>query len=181
MLDDAWWERVDLTINIMDPISALLWFADTDQPILGEVYEGWDSMIECVRTIILQNDSPKYGTSSEIFFTTIQDILISGWDKNCTHLHCLAHTLNPKYYSNDWLSGGTSCRFPPHMDYELSHGRKDAFRLIYQYRASLDEVEDGFVEFSTGRFASYDVLRDRGVKKHYAWWATHGAACLLLQ
>jgi hypothetical protein len=67
------------------------------------------------------------------------------------------------------------------MDYELSHGRKDAFRLIYQYRASLDEVEDGFVEFSTSRFASYDVLRDRGAKKHYAWWATHGAACLLLQ
>ena len=53
MLDDVWWERVDLLIQIMDPIISLLRFADTDQPILGEVYEGWDSMIESVRTIIL--------------------------------------------------------------------------------------------------------------------------------
>jgi hypothetical protein len=25
------------------------------------------------------------------------------------------------------------------------------------------------------------VLRDRGAKKPYAWWATHGAACPLIQ
>jgi hypothetical protein len=53
VLDDAWWERVDLTIKIMEPIISLLRFADTDKPILGEVYEGWDSMIESMRTIIL--------------------------------------------------------------------------------------------------------------------------------
>ena len=45
VLDDAWWERVDLIIQIIDPIISLLQFADTDKPILGEVYEGWDSMI----------------------------------------------------------------------------------------------------------------------------------------
>ena len=53
VVDDAWWERVDLIIRIMDPIISLLRVADTDKPILGEVYEGWDSMIESVRTIIL--------------------------------------------------------------------------------------------------------------------------------
>jgi hypothetical protein len=53
MLDDAWWERVDLTIKIMDPIISLLRFSNTYKPILGEVYRGWDSMIESVRTIIL--------------------------------------------------------------------------------------------------------------------------------
>ena len=42
MLDDGRWERVDLTIKIMDPIISLLRFADTDQPILGDVYEEWD-------------------------------------------------------------------------------------------------------------------------------------------
>jgi hypothetical protein len=84
MLDDAWWERVDLTIKIMDPIISLLRFADTDKTILGEVYEGWDSMIESVSTIILQNGSPEYGTPTKIFFTTIQDILINMWNKNCT-------------------------------------------------------------------------------------------------
>ena len=47
----------------------------------------------------------------------------------------------------------------------------------------LEEVEEGFAEFSTatGRFGGYEVLRDRGVKKPYVWWATHGGACLVLQ
>ena len=38
--------RVDLLIQTMDLIISLLRFVDTDQPILGEVYEGRDSMIE---------------------------------------------------------------------------------------------------------------------------------------
>ena len=37
VLDDGWWEKVDLTIKIMEPIIYLLRFADTDKPILGEV------------------------------------------------------------------------------------------------------------------------------------------------
>ena len=55
MLDDVWWEKVDLLIQIMDPIISLLQFADTDQPILGEVFKRWDSMIESVRNIVLQS------------------------------------------------------------------------------------------------------------------------------
>ena len=126
MLYDAWWERVDLIIQIMDPIISLLRFADTNKPILGEVYEGWDSMIESVRSIILQSECPEYETSPEAFCDTIHDILVNRWDKNCTLLHCLAHSLNPKYYKHEWLNGGPSRRFP-HMDGEISQGRKDAF------------------------------------------------------
>eukprot|EP00253_Pinus_taeda_P018342 PITA_18342 len=114
VLDDAWWERIDLLIKIMDPIISLLRFADTNQPILGEVYEGWDSVIESMRRFILQSECPKYETSSEAFFTTIQDIFVSGWNKNCTPLHCLAHSLNPKYYSHEWLNGGPSHRTSSH-------------------------------------------------------------------
>jgi hypothetical protein len=56
----------------------------------------------------------------------------------------------------------------------------DFWRPIFQDRAYLDEVEEGFIEFSTGtgRFEGYDVLRDKGAKKPYAWWVTHGATCL---
>lgn len=53
-----WWERVNLLIKIMDPIISLLRFADTDQRILGEVYEGWYSMIESVRSIIYKVSAP---------------------------------------------------------------------------------------------------------------------------
>jgi hypothetical protein len=171
VLDDGWWERVDLTLKIMDPIISLLWFANMDKPILGEVYEGWDSMIESVKTVALEHKCPENGTARETLFATIQDILIRKWDKNCTTLHCLAHSLNTKYYTNEWLNCGPSCKFRPHMDGEISQGRKDAFRRLFQDRAYLDEVEESFIEFSTGteRFGGYDVLRDRGAKKPYAW------------
>jgi hypothetical protein len=88
--------------------------------MLGEIYEGWDSMIESMKTIVLEHECPEYGTLVETLFTTIRDILISRWDKNCTPLHCLAHSLNPKYYSDDWLICGPSLRFPPHMEGEIS-------------------------------------------------------------
>ena len=100
--DDVWWERVDLTIKIMEPLISLLRFVDTDQPILADVYEGWDSMIESMRTIVMENECRENETSVKNVWSTIQDILISRWDKNCTPLHCLAHSLNPKFYSQEW-------------------------------------------------------------------------------
>ena len=132
VLDDGWWERVNVVIKIVEPIISLLRFADTDQRILGDVYEGWDSMIESVKAIVMENDCSEYGTSSKSLWSTIQDILISRWDKNCTPLHCLAHSLNPKYYTPNWLRGGPSHRLPPHMDVEISNGRKIALRRIFR-------------------------------------------------
>jgi hypothetical protein len=34
VLDDGWWERVDLALKIIDLIISLLWFVDTNTPIL---------------------------------------------------------------------------------------------------------------------------------------------------
>ena len=69
------------------------------------------------------------------------------------------------------------------MDGDISEGRNMEFRWLFQDRDLLDEVEEGFVEFSTatGRFGGYDVVGDRGAKKPYNWWTTHGATCPLLQ
>jgi len=53
VLDDGWWEMVDITMNIMDLIISLLQFVDTNQTILGEVYEGWNSMIDSMKNVIL--------------------------------------------------------------------------------------------------------------------------------
>lgn len=74
-------------------------------------------MIEFVKTIIVQNECLEYGTSIGNVFTTIQDILITRWDKNCTPLYFLALSLNPRFYSDEWVNGGPSCRFR-HMDGE---------------------------------------------------------------
>ena len=79
--------------------------------------------------------------------------------------------MNPKFYSHDWLNGGKrpSHRVPPHMDGEISQGRKLEFRRLLQDRDMLEEVEEGFAMFSTAtrRFGGYEVLRDKGVKKPY--------------
>ena len=71
VLDDFWWERVDLTIKIMEPLISLLRFVDTDQPILTDVYEGWDSMIDSIRTIVMENECLEYETSIENLWSTI--------------------------------------------------------------------------------------------------------------
>ena len=65
VLDDVLWERVDLTIKIMEALTSLLRFADMDQPILADVYEGWDSMIESMRTIVMENECLEYETLAE--------------------------------------------------------------------------------------------------------------------
>lgn len=78
------------------------------------------------------------------------------------------------------VARGSSCRFPCHIDGEISRRRKDAFRRIYPNKAYLVEVE-GFIDVFIERCRSYDMMRDKGVKEPYAWWETHGAACSLLQ
>ena len=69
------------------------------------------------------------------------------------------------------------------MDREISQGRKTTFRRLLHDRDMIEEVEEGFAEFSTanGRFGGYDVVGDRGVKKPYSWWETHGTTCPIVQ
>jgi hypothetical protein len=78
----------------------------------------------------------------------------------------LGHSLNPKYCNDEWLNGGPSHKFPPHVD-----------------RVTLEKVVEGYIEFSTctGSFGGYDVIKDIGIKKPYAWWAIHRATCTILQ
>ena len=77
-------------------------------------------MIEFMRTIVMENECPEYETSAKDLWSTIQDILISRWDNNSTPLHCLSHSLNPKFYIQEWINGGPSHRVAPHMDGEIS-------------------------------------------------------------
>ena len=71
VLDDVWWKRVDLTIKIMDPLISLLRFANTDQSIPKDVFEGLDFMIESMRTIVMENECPEYETSTKNLWSTI--------------------------------------------------------------------------------------------------------------
>ena len=70
---------------------------DTDIPCLHLVYEMWDSKIKKVKARIYRHESLEANEYSS-FFNVVYDILIDWWIKNCTPLHYLAHSLNPKYF-----------------------------------------------------------------------------------
>ena len=52
-------------------------------------------MIEKVKVVIYWHEGLEDDEYSS-FFNVIYDILIDQGTKNCTSLHCLAHSLNPK-------------------------------------------------------------------------------------
>jgi hypothetical protein len=60
----------------MDLIICLLWFRDIDWAISGAFYEGWNSMIEVVKTIRFENECFEYGTSIENLLNKMQNILL---------------------------------------------------------------------------------------------------------
>ena len=95
ILDDLWWDRVDYIILFTSPIYDMLRAADTNRPTLHLVYDMWDTMIEKVKAIIFRHDGKQEGKVST-FYNVVYNILIDRWTKNCTPLHYMAHSLNPK-------------------------------------------------------------------------------------
>ena len=68
---------------------------DTNAPVLHKVYEMWDSTIENVKKEIYRHEG-KEDYEESLFYDVVYNILIEWWIKNCTPLHCLAHSLNSK-------------------------------------------------------------------------------------
>ena len=69
---------------------------DTDTPCLHLVYDMWDIMIEKVKMSIYKHEGLQ-PTDFSSFYDVVYNILIDRWNKNSTPLHCLAHSLNPRY------------------------------------------------------------------------------------
>ncbi|XP_042452356.1 uncharacterized protein LOC122036985 [Zingiber officinale] len=126
ILDDQFWEKIDYILAFTSPIYEVLRKVDTDQPCLHLVYEWWDEMIEKMRVAISK------GAHSEDskFYEVVHNILVERWNKSNTPLHCLAHSLNPRYYSHEWLQESPN-RLPPHRDIEVSRERKKCIERYY--------------------------------------------------
>lgn len=69
--------------------------ADTNAPILHNVYEMWEFMIKQVKNEIYW-DEGNQGYKSSTFYEVVHNTLINWWNINYTPLHCLARSLNPK-------------------------------------------------------------------------------------
>lgn len=51
ILDDDYWALVDYLLEFTEPVMSMLRFADTDEPCLGDVYDGMDTMLEKMKMV----------------------------------------------------------------------------------------------------------------------------------
>ncbi|XP_050253523.1 uncharacterized protein LOC126713353 [Quercus robur] len=179
ILSDLWWDNIDYILEFTAPIYDMLRIADTDKPCLHLVYEMWDSMIEKVKAVIYRHEGLEDDQYSS-FWVVVYDILIDRWTKNSTPLHCLAHSLNPKYYSIEWISENPK-RIPPHRDHEISMERSKCLERYFEDENDLTVVKYEFAKFSGGRFPSPSALTDRWTLLPLVWWQYHGSAFPTLQ
>jgi hypothetical protein len=108
------------------PIYNMIKFSDSDQPIIGEVYEQMDSMLGLIKDIVEPRDVNMYNL--------IRVEVEKRWKMLNIPLHALAYVLTPKYYHVSWLStpapgGGTKKK--PHQDPEVQAGRNFFKQFLY--------------------------------------------------
>ncbi|KAJ9552368.1 hypothetical protein OSB04_016413 [Centaurea solstitialis] len=141
-----------------------------DKPCLHLVYEMWDAMIEKVKIEIYKKEKCPMSQISCFY------------DVNNTPLHCLAHSLHPRYYSDVWLLED-STRCAPHRDGEISKERMKCFRRLFPNDDEYSKVLDEYAMFSmkTGPFDDLTCISKMGTMEPKNWWVNFGAQAPLLQ
>jgi hypothetical protein len=99
VLDGHFWQLVRYILQFTKPIYSMIQFVDTDQLVIGEVYEQMDSMLGQIKDIVQSRDA--------ILYDHIHKHVVKRWDNLNVPLHALAYVLTPKYYSSSWLAQPT--------------------------------------------------------------------------
>ncbi|PWA87399.1 hypothetical protein CTI12_AA035550 [Artemisia annua] len=181
ILHDLWWDNIDYIIAFTEPIYEMLRKADTDKPCLHLVYDWWDSMIENVKVVIYRHEGKKEEDVSP-FYSIVHNILVDRWAKSNTPLHCLAHSLNPRYYSEEWLKESPN-RLPPHRDKEIFDERLKCFKKYFPSEVERKVIAAEFAKFSGAvrEFACTDLISNRRYLEPDLWWITYGSSTPMLQ
>ncbi|XP_028092021.1 uncharacterized protein LOC114292301 [Camellia sinensis] len=161
LLNDVWWDKIDYILTFTLPIYEMLRFCDTDKPCLHLVYEMWDTMIEKVKASIFRHEG-KLDHEESIFYSVVHNILVERWSKSNTPLHCLAHSLNPRYYSSTWLDENPN-RVPPHRDEEISSMRNKCFKKYFPNLEERRVVNVEYAKFSGG----LEILTQRLIEEYW--------------
>ncbi|KAF8400143.1 hypothetical protein HHK36_013439 [Tetracentron sinense] len=167
--------KSDLQCMVIDEefsetIVSMLRVADTDTPMLHLVYEKWDSMIEEIRKRVFRHEKKNTLSNESKFYDEVHEILVRRWNKSSTLLHCLAHSLNPKYYSNEWLAKGIG-RVPPNLDEEISAGRNACFERLFSSITMLRKVREEYGKFAAAisYFGRWEALSEWYTINPLAW------------
>jgi hypothetical protein len=134
-------------------------FADSDRPVIGEVYEQMDNMLGQIKDIVEPRDQNLYD------FINIE--VEKRWEKLNIPLHALAYVLTPKYYHMSWLSTpapGGGAKRKPHQDPEVQTGYRQALEKMYPNVEECDSIRQQLSQYisCTGAFGSNAAYRDRG-------------------
>ena len=153
---------------------------DKEGPMLHRVYDMWDNMIEKIENIIFRHEKKNVALDDSNFFDHVHKILVRRWNKSNNPLHCMAHSLNPKYYGQTWLAGGTG-RVPPNRDPEISKNREICLGRLFSDQHRLKIINNEFASFSGGRSDSLQAAMARDEEDPVDWWLCFGASTPNLQ
>ncbi|XP_074374238.1 uncharacterized protein LOC141714626 [Apium graveolens] len=150
VISDRWWDKLEYSIGFTSPIYNMIRLGDTDTPCLHLIYDMWDTMIEEVREKVFKEEGVDLKMGESLFFNGIQHILEARWNKSNTPLHCMAHSLVPKYYSQTWLESGSEIvpRVAPNEDQEVSLNRAKCFKKMFPNPDDLRKVNAKYGMFS---------------------------------
>ncbi|KAL8094381.1 hypothetical protein AgCh_036057 [Apium graveolens] len=150
VISDRWWDKLEYFIGFTSPIYNMIRLGDTDTPCLHLIYDMWDTMIEEVREKVFKEEGVDLKMGESSFFNGIQHILEARWNKINTPLHCMAHSLVPKYYSQSWLESGSGIvpRVAPNEDQEVSLNRAKCFKKMFPNPDDLRKVNAEYGMFS---------------------------------
>ncbi|XP_057723564.1 uncharacterized protein LOC130939478 [Arachis stenosperma] len=181
ILSENWWQKIDYILTFTNSIYDVLRSTDTDAHTLHLVHDMWDSMIKKVKSAIYLYERKDEQESSS-FYDVVRSILVQRWTKSSTPLHCLAHSLNPRYYSYQWLREDLT-RVSPHQDIEITNERVKCLKRYFPNEEERRKVNIEFASFSDGRgvFDDYDSLNDRSIVDAKSWWLIHGSKAKFLQ
>jgi hypothetical protein len=111
VLDSQFWSQVWYVLQFIKPIYHMIKFADSNQPIIREMYEKMDSMLGHIKDIVEPRDVNLYNH--------ICVEVEKWWEMLNILLHTLAYVLTPKYYHVSWFSSpapGCGSKKRPHQD-----------------------------------------------------------------
>jgi hypothetical protein len=148
-------------------------FADTDQSVIGEVYEQMDSMLGQIKDIVQPRDA--------ILYDHIHKHVVKRWDNLNVPLHALAYVLTPKYYSSSSLAqlapeGGE--RRKPHTDPEVQNGYMLALDKLVLDEEECAQVRSELSKYISehGVFGNLHATKDRDRMGSIEWWNMYGSS-----
>ncbi|XP_049369458.1 uncharacterized protein LOC125834347 [Solanum verrucosum] len=184
IMNDEKWDSIDYFLKFTEPIVDMLRSAVIDGPKLHLIYDMWDSMIEKVKKVIFEHEGKDLISGQSNFCDTIHDILVARWNKSNTPLHCMAHSLVPKYYHESWLQGENGIRkLAPNEDSEISLNRVKCFQRYFKDSNEMKQVSFEYGSFCSGSgyFSEPHVIEAMMYEYSLSWWANHGVSAPLLQ